>query len=283
LKSNGFLRAKLSDDSSEPKNYNKPTEEVHPLDANLISSKKANGRHTLMLDLDIRHYFVASSTSGHSHLYVDTDLEPAALKEIIDVLAKHGVVQEGIKNQLDQSGFLTLRPPGVKKGDPYDDGAKININFESLPTEFNVKEFSHKFEELANKLKNGGSVTSGEFGEFHSAFVKESIPQPIAFNSKPYTPDGVYKVMATGAVAVQSFKQLLNGLGLDNVLAYSATMKSLTNTNVTYLGKPFCISEYHPMADTFLFTFYEKDFHFGQHGHLSWNKLMATLKTCFGG
>jgi hypothetical protein len=45
---------------------------------------------------------------------MELDLE--AITEIIDVLAKHGVVQEGIKNQLADRGFLSLRPPGVTKG-----------------------------------------------------------------------------------------------------------------------------------------------------------------------
>jgi hypothetical protein len=37
------------------------------------------------------------------------------LQEIIDVLAKHGIVQNGIKRQAHERGFLGLRPPGEYK------------------------------------------------------------------------------------------------------------------------------------------------------------------------
>lgn len=114
-----FYRGKLTGSSEETNKTNHV--KVHPLDANLISSEKPNGKHVLMLDLDGSIHFVKSS--NNNHLYVDANLDLEALKEIIDVLAKHGVVQKGIKHQLDERGYLTLRPPGVKKGNELDDAS----------------------------------------------------------------------------------------------------------------------------------------------------------------
>lgn len=116
LQSNVFYRAPLkSGGSGDPDGFNKTLTEVHPLDANLISSEKANGKHVLMLDVDQESFIVGSSTSGHNHVYINADLDLDALKEIVDVLAKHGILQEGIKKQVEASGCLTFRPPGVKK------------------------------------------------------------------------------------------------------------------------------------------------------------------------
>lgn len=41
---------------------------------NLISSKTTSGRHKPVLDLDFPHTYVASSTPGHGHLYLDVEI-----------------------------------------------------------------------------------------------------------------------------------------------------------------------------------------------------------------
>lgn len=43
------------------------------------------------------------------------------------MLVKHGILQEGIKKQLDDRGCLTLRMPGMKK-----DNLQDNMSFEEL-------------------------------------------------------------------------------------------------------------------------------------------------------
>lgn len=80
-----------------------------------------------MLDLDDTHWYSESSTRGHGHLIVGKPLELDQLKEIVNVLAKHGILQEGIKRQLDDQGCLTLRMPGMKK-----DNEEDNMSFEEL-------------------------------------------------------------------------------------------------------------------------------------------------------
>jgi hypothetical protein len=116
LQSNVFYRAQIAADSADDQGFNKVLTEVHPLDANLISSEKANGKHILMLDLDQDNFVSASTTTGHSHVYIDADLSLDDLQEIVDVLAKHGILQSGIKKQVETGKCLTFRPPGVKKG-----------------------------------------------------------------------------------------------------------------------------------------------------------------------
>jgi hypothetical protein len=120
LQSNVFYRSDLQKDSSCPEPFKRKLTEVHPLDANLISSEKANGNHALMLDLDQNSFVVDSSTPEHKHVYIDADLSLEALEEIITVLAKHGIVQYSIKQQIEHGKCLTLRPPGVVKGN-YED------------------------------------------------------------------------------------------------------------------------------------------------------------------
>ena len=100
---------------------------MHPHDANLISSQAHDGKHMLMLDLDQNHWYTESSTEGHGHLVIDTSLDPWQMKEIIEVLVKHGVLQQGIEKQWDSRQCLTLRMPGMKKGNEED-----GMGFEEL-------------------------------------------------------------------------------------------------------------------------------------------------------
>lgn len=131
LKFNVFYRCKLEDYGQPvpeghveaPKVKSVP-QRTHPYDANLISSEKDNGRHMLCLDLDQQHWYKESSTPDHGHLVINADLSKEDLKEIIDVLAKHGIVQDGIKKQIDDRGFLSLRMPGMTK---YDDEDNMSL------------------------------------------------------------------------------------------------------------------------------------------------------------
>lgn len=93
-----------------------------------------------MLDLDSDHWYSESSTPGHAHLVIGINLNFAALEEIVNVLARHGILQNGIKNQLEDRGCLTLRMPGMKKDVPED-----NMSFEELEAHGKKpKEVEHK-------------------------------------------------------------------------------------------------------------------------------------------
>lgn len=80
-----------------------------------------------MLDLDTQHWYSPSSTDGHAHLVINQHLEINELQEIVNVLVKYGILQKGIKRQLDERGCLSLRMPGMNKSKPED-----NMSFQEL-------------------------------------------------------------------------------------------------------------------------------------------------------
>lgn len=85
--------------------------------ANVLSSHNAHNveLHTPMLDLDIEHVFLPSSTPGHSHLYINTQLTAKKYRALLAALAEAGIVQQGILDQFDQHRATFLRLPDVKK------------------------------------------------------------------------------------------------------------------------------------------------------------------------
>lgn len=91
--------------------------------ANVISSEMLNvsgfdlktPTHSVMLDLDIRHKLIPSSTPGHSHLYLDTELSHNQYKALLEALWEAGIIQRGILDQFEEHGATFLRLPGVKK------------------------------------------------------------------------------------------------------------------------------------------------------------------------
>lgn len=116
MRLNEFFKADLSEDSETKKIFPTVGVQVHPYDANLVSSKNvATDKHSLLLDLDTEHFYVESSTKNHGHLYIKADLELAAMLEIMDVLTKHGLIQAGYNEAAKQRGSAMLRLPGVSK------------------------------------------------------------------------------------------------------------------------------------------------------------------------
>src|ERR1044072_7385724 len=108
-----MYRAELQDDSGEEFVMGQEQTQVGPLDANLISSKHKDGTHALLLDLDIDTYYVKST--NNAHLYLDVSLPEEGLQEIVEVLAKWGILQEGIVKQVEDRHATFLRPPGMSK------------------------------------------------------------------------------------------------------------------------------------------------------------------------
>lgn len=87
---------------------------------NLISSMVAPDQHRPVLDLDKSHVYVASSTPGHGHLYLNNvvlnDMEHYLL---ISTLTRLGILGKGSQAQLDAHNMSLTRPPHVKKKDQY--------------------------------------------------------------------------------------------------------------------------------------------------------------------
>lgn len=91
------------------------------LTADVISSKYRDGSgHALLLDMDIPVTYVPSTTSGHGHLYIEPvkPISDTGLNEILDVLAKWGIIEEGYAGASKRRGYTSLRLPWVQKGRP---------------------------------------------------------------------------------------------------------------------------------------------------------------------
>jgi hypothetical protein len=90
-----------------------PTEE-NP--ANLVSSLCLDGKHRPAIDVDVPVRLIPSSTPDHWHLYFPTvELDPDAYFELLDALAKAGIIGAGFAHHSRRRGASWLRLPGVKK------------------------------------------------------------------------------------------------------------------------------------------------------------------------
>jgi hypothetical protein len=98
-----------------------------PGDANLVSSivyKDENVTiHTPLIDLDVEHFYVKSSTEGHAHLCINTQIDHEAYGELLRALHKCGIIGKGILLQYERDGQTNLRLPGIKKGQEYAEDA----------------------------------------------------------------------------------------------------------------------------------------------------------------
>ena len=83
--------------------------------ANLISSRLDNGNHVPTLDLDVPHYFVPSSTPGHSHLYIDVPMSWRKYKRLLRALYRAGIIERGFYKFSVRRGASFVRKPGIKK------------------------------------------------------------------------------------------------------------------------------------------------------------------------
>lgn len=103
--------------------------------ANMLTSIRADdigrygiSRHRLVLDLDYPHEYVASSTDGHGHLVIDTELTLGNLLEILEVLSRHGIIESGFYEFTKARGFSSIRMPGQTKSSETDRWGPMDIN-----------------------------------------------------------------------------------------------------------------------------------------------------------
>jgi hypothetical protein len=99
-----------------------PRGEVFSLDlANLVSSelKDERGTHTVALDLDIPARLVPSSTPGHSHLFIDIELDWPKYERLLKALAEAGIIESGYVAVSIERQATHLRLPWIRK-EPHD-------------------------------------------------------------------------------------------------------------------------------------------------------------------
>lgn len=117
-------------------------------DAHIITSKSVLGDlHYPVLDLDCAHQYYPSSTEGHGHLYIDVGIGWEAYKEVMEVLAKYGIIQMGYYKASVARGYSAVRLPWVfkresNKFDVFNSADKWVTNIqELLNEEATIKDF----------------------------------------------------------------------------------------------------------------------------------------------
>lgn len=118
------------DDSSEGVQVDKPRPANVGGTANVLSSRTASSPsvHYPMIDLDVSHALIPSSTPGHAHLYINVPLASSEYRNVLVALRAAGIIQQGILDQFDTHGATFLRLPDVKKL-PTDNGSGEAFDF----------------------------------------------------------------------------------------------------------------------------------------------------------
>lgn len=89
-----------------------PTGE-HP--ANLVSSLCSDGKHRLVVDLDVPAHLEPSTTPGNHHLYIDVPMEWDRYKTLLYALRAAGIIEYGYCDVSVKQGQTFVRLPGVVK------------------------------------------------------------------------------------------------------------------------------------------------------------------------
>lgn len=106
-----------SDDPAQPTTPLRRINGDESLDtANLVASLDLLDEHRPVLDIDFDARLIPSSTPGHYHLYLDgIALSWPAYLEVLEVLAKHGIIQQGYLKHSKERRMTVVRRPHVKK------------------------------------------------------------------------------------------------------------------------------------------------------------------------
>lgn len=100
--------------------YGTRTDEVRtrtddPDAADLVGSRRRDGLHEPVLDLDIPHSYVPSSTPGHAHLYLDVPLSWRGYRRLLRALYRTGVIEKAYYKLALKRKETFVRPPWVGK------------------------------------------------------------------------------------------------------------------------------------------------------------------------
>lgn len=82
--------------------------------------------HYPVIDIDINHDYIPSTTPGHGHLYFNTPVTWEQYTKLLDVLAECGIVEEGYVKASKARGYTAVRLPWVKKP-----AEEPNVGFEA--------------------------------------------------------------------------------------------------------------------------------------------------------
>jgi hypothetical protein len=108
-------------------------------EANLVSSLLDDGQHAPILDLDVPHRYVASSTPGHGHLYIDVAMPWWKYRLLLQILASCGILEEKHVRASLERGATHVRKEGVKKKTIVDD---VDVTLPGIPWPSWAKRFN---------------------------------------------------------------------------------------------------------------------------------------------
>ena len=74
--------------------------------------------HAPVLDIDIPHKYVASTTEGHGHIYFDVPIPWVKYVKLLKAMADCGILEEGYVSASIERGYTAVRPPWVTKPPP---------------------------------------------------------------------------------------------------------------------------------------------------------------------
>lgn len=87
-----------------------------PLDeANLVASLRGDGLHSPAFDIDSPVHVVASSTTGHYHLYLERPITWRSYRRLLRALRDAGYVEDAVYWRSLDRGATFLRLPWVRK------------------------------------------------------------------------------------------------------------------------------------------------------------------------
>jgi len=86
--------------------------------ANLISSECADGLHRPVLDFDFPVRYVASTTPGHGHLYIDRPMTWERYEKLLQTMEECGLLEPGYVTASIERKATFVRPEWVKKSAP---------------------------------------------------------------------------------------------------------------------------------------------------------------------
>lgn len=91
-------------------------------EANLLTSRHQFGRdkcdkgmHRVVIDIDYDAALIPSSSPDHYHLILDRVLPWHQYVELLNALAKAGIIEKGYAEASINRGYTAIRPPWEKK------------------------------------------------------------------------------------------------------------------------------------------------------------------------
>lgn len=132
--------------TSESGDYNEfgPEKEEPIHKANLITSKFVTAfgteYHAPVLDIDFEAELIPSSTEGHYHLFLDRAMSKELYFELLDVLARVGILQYGFVEGAKKRGASSVRLPWIKKDDWHANQADPDLKIKNLEARLSYHE-----------------------------------------------------------------------------------------------------------------------------------------------